>query len=68
MEEKTTHIPSISCGHCVMAIKHEIGEQAGVKSVDGDEQTKMVTFRWDEPASWNVIADKLKEIGYPSEE
>jgi copper chaperone CopZ len=67
MEEKSVHIPAISCGHCVMTIKREIGELEGVKSVDGDEKTKMVTFEWENPANWDKIADTLKEAGYPAE-
>ena len=34
MEKHTFLIPSISCGHCVMTIKNELSELAGVKSVD----------------------------------
>ena len=67
MEEKTVHIPSISCGHCVRSIKDEIGELAGVKTVEGDEKTKMVTINWDNPGSWEEIADVLKDIGHPVE-
>ena len=67
MEEKTVHIPAITCGHCVMTIKREISELEGVKSVEGDEKTRMVTIEWDKPASWDTIADTLKEIGYPAE-
>ena len=46
MEEKTVHIPGISCGHCVNTIKNEVGELEGVQSVEGDENTKMMTFKW----------------------
>jgi copper ion binding protein len=67
MEEKTVNIPAISCGHCVMTIKREVGELEGVKSVDGDEKTKMVTVEWENPATWDKIADTLKEAGYPAE-
>ena len=68
MEEKTVHIPSISCGHCVMTIKREVGELEGIKSVEGDENTKMVTVKWGNPATWGKITDTLKEIGYPAEQ
>ena len=67
MEEKNVHVPSISCGHCVMTIKREVGEMEGVKSVEGDETTKMVTVKWDNPATWDKITDTLKEVGYPAE-
>ena len=67
MEGKTVHIPSISCGHCVMTIKNEVGELEGVTSVEGDEKSKQISIKWDAPASWEAINDLLKEIGYPPE-
>ena len=67
MEEKTIQIPSISCGHCLMTIKREVGKLEGVKSVDGDHQTKTVTFNWENPVTWEKIAHTLKETGYPAE-
>lgn len=65
MEEKSGQIPTISCGHCVMTIKRELGELEGITSVDADEHSKMVTIKWDSPATWKKIADTLEEIGYP---
>jgi len=67
MEEKTVHIPAISCGHCVMTIKREVGDLEGIQSVEADEKTKMVTIKWDKGATWDKIADTLQEIGYPAE-
>jgi len=67
MEEKTVHIPAISCGHCIMSIKREVSELEGVKSVEGDEKTKVVHITWDNPVTWEKIADTLKKIGYPAE-
>lgn len=66
MEEKTLQIPSISCGHCIMTIKREVGELSGVLAVDGDEKTKEVTITWDNPATWESIVHTLKEIGHPA--
>jgi len=66
MEEKTVNIPKISCGHCVMAIKREVGEVEGVQSVEGDENTKKVTIKWAAPATWEKIAGTLDELGYPA--
>jgi copper chaperone len=68
MTEKTVTIPNISCGHCVATIKRELGELPGVESVDGDQQTRKVTIRWQEPATWETIVETLKEIEYPPEE
>lgn len=67
MEKKTVHIPSISCGHCVMTIKRELSELEGVKSVEGDEKTKTVTIEWDSPSTWERIAATLNETGYPAQ-
>jgi copper chaperone len=67
MEKTTLSIPKISCGHCVMAIKRELGEMSGIKSVEGDPGNKMITVEWDNPASLEKIKATLKEINYPAE-
>ena len=65
MEKETFNIPNISCGHCVMAVKNELSEMAGVVNVEGDPQTKNVTVEYQEPASVEQIKAKLQEINYP---
>jgi copper chaperone len=65
MEKKTLFIPNISCGHCVMAIKNELGEVKGVSTVDGSLEKKEVTVQWDAPATIEKIKETLKEINYP---
>jgi len=65
MANKTFEVPNISCGHCVMAIKNEVGELDGVLRVEADEATRIVTVEWDEPASWEQIKALLVEINYP---
>lgn len=67
MEKQTFTIPNISCGHCVMTIKNELGELAGVGNVDGDQETKQVTVEWDAPATLEKIKETLKEINYPAQ-
>lgn len=66
MEKKTFSIPSISCGHCVNAIKTELTELAGVSKVEGDIEGKSVAVEWDAPASEDLIKSKLAEINYPA--
>jgi copper chaperone len=65
METKKLSIPNISCGHCVMAIKRELGEIKGVSNVEGDQKHKEITVTWDAPASLEKIKASLKEINYP---
>jgi copper ion binding protein len=65
MEKQTFSIPNISCGHCVMTIKNELGEITGVSKVDGDPDSKSVTVEWDAPATVDKIKETLNEINYP---
>jgi copper chaperone len=67
MEKQTFIIPNISCGHCVMSIKGELNEIAGVKTVEGDPDTKSITVEWESPTSANAIKEKLNEINYRAE-
>ena len=66
MEKKTFSIPSISCGHCVNAIKTELNELDGVSAVEGDIEGKSVEVEWDAPATEDSIKSKLSEINYPA--
>jgi copper ion binding protein len=66
MSKQTFSIPNISCGHCVMSIKNELGEIEGIKKVDGDPNTKTITVEFDTPADVDKIKNTLKEINYPA--
>ena len=66
MAKETLSIPNISCGHCVMAIKNELNEMEGVKSVEGSIESKTVDVEWDAPATLEKIKSTLKEINYPA--
>ncbi|MFP4475805.1 MAG: heavy-metal-associated domain-containing protein [Desulfatibacillaceae bacterium] len=67
MAEKTFTIPKISCGHCVMAVKNELSDLDGVRSVEGTPDTRKVTVVWDNPATEEDIRRALAEIDYPAE-
>lgn len=67
MEKQTFVVPNISCGHCVMSIKNELNEIDGVKSVEGDPDTKSITVEWESHTSANAIKEKLQGINYPAE-
>ena len=67
MEKQTFIVPNISCGHCVMSIKGELNEIDGVKSVEGDPDSKSITVEWESPTSLDAIKERLKEINYPAE-
>lgn len=65
MEKHTFSIPNISCGHCVMTIKNELSELEGVKSVEGDQENKIIMVEWEEPATLKDIEQTLEDISYP---
>lgn len=66
MEKATLSVPNISCGHCVMSIKNELSEMEGVKTVEGNPETKSIDVEWESPATLEKIKKTLKEINYPS--
>lgn len=67
MQHHTFTIQNISCGHCVMSIKNELSELAGVQSVVGKPEDKTITVQWQAPATAEKIKKILKEINYPAD-
>ena len=65
MQSKTFVVPNISCAHCTHTIEMEVGDLAGVASVEASLDSKRVTVSWDDPASWEQIESLLREINYP---
>ena len=68
METQEFSVPKISCGHCVMTIKRELGDIEGVSEVEGDANSKKITVNWDAPATLEKIKSTLREIDYPAAE
>ncbi len=66
MKTVTYSIPNINCMHCVHTIKTEVGDLAGVKSVDANVDTRQATIVFDAPASETDIKKLLAEINYPA--
>jgi copper chaperone CopZ len=58
-------VPNISCGHCVHTIQMEVGDLAGVESVEASNDTKQVEIVFGDPASEEQIISLMKEINYP---
>jgi copper chaperone len=61
----TLHVPNISCAHCVHTIQTEVGELPGVKTVEANEQSRLVTVGFEPPATRQDIEALLAEINYP---
>lgn len=67
MASKTFYVPKISCNHCVMTIKRELGALSGVSSVSGDPATKKVSVAYKTDADLAKIKETMTEIGFPIE-
>ena len=65
MKTVTYEIPNISCNHCVHTIKSEVGDLAGVKSVEADAASRKAVITFDLPATEEQIKSLLAEINYP---
>ena len=65
MNTITYSIPNISCKHCVHTITTELSDLPGVKSVQGDLDSKQVTVTFEAPATLDQIENTLVEINYP---
>jgi len=68
MTTLTLHVPNISCAHCVHTIKTEVGELPGVKTVEANEQTKVVTIAFEPPADRAGIEALLAAMDYPADQ
>lgn len=66
MTTVTYNIPNISCGHCVHTIQMEVGDLAGVQSVEADQESRKATITFEPPATEAQIQALLTEINYPA--
>ena len=66
MNTITYSVPAIHCAHCTHTIELELGELAGVKTVEAELETKNVTISFDPPANEDTIKALLAEIEYPA--
>lgn len=68
MIETTLKVPDIVCGGCAASIKNALGVIEGVGQIAIDVENKTVAVEHDERTiSRKEIADKLDDIGFPSE-
>lgn len=55
----------ISCNHCAMTIKRELGAVAGISNVQVDVASKAVEFEYSDDEALARAKATLDEIGYP---
>jgi copper chaperone len=63
MTTRTYHVPGVSCEHCVAAITEEVGQVAGVASVEVALDAKRVTVHG-APVDDAAVLAAIDEAGY----
>ena len=64
MPEMTTyHVPGMSCDHCTRAVSGALSSVPGVRTVEVDLETKLVTVNGDELDDAALRA-AIREAGY----
>ena len=64
---QTYEVTGMTCGHCVSSVKEELGELAGVDSVDVDLKVggaSVVTVQSDTALDVDAVRAAIDEAGY----
>jgi copper ion binding protein len=64
MTETTYTVKGMTCGHCVAAVKEEIGGIAGVRAVEVELDSGAVTVSSDSPLDVAAVRAAVDEAGY----
>ena len=65
MDEKTYTVDGMSCGHCVLSVREEVSDLAGVRAVDVDLASGRLVVRGDaidDGAVQAAVADAGYEV------
>jgi copper chaperone CopZ len=57
---------NISCPHCAVAIKRELANVEGVRVLEVEVPSKVVTLEYSDDAALDRAMAALDEIGYPA--
>jgi copper ion binding protein len=60
----TYTVSGMSCGHCVAAVREELGKVDGVTGVDVELATGTVTVESDRPIDPAAVSAAVEEAGY----
>ncbi|GAA0953298.1 copper ion binding protein [Nonomuraea longicatena] len=64
MSTATYTVKGMTCGHCVSSVKEEVGEVAGVSSVEVDLASGLLTVESADPVDEAAIRGAVEEAGY----
>lgn len=64
MSTETYTVTGMTCGHCVSAVRAEVGALSGVTDVDVDLTSGRVTVTSEQPVSTDEVREAVEEAGY----
>ena len=64
MAEATYTVKGMTCEHCAMSVREEVGAIAGVQRVDVAVDKGLVTVASDVPVSEDQVRSAVTEAGY----
>ncbi|HTW17592.1 MAG TPA: heavy-metal-associated domain-containing protein [Nocardioides sp.] len=63
-EQSTWTVSGMTCGHCEMSVREELGELPGVTAVAASHETGEVVVTSDGPLDRAAVAAAVEEAGY----
>ncbi|MFV8050309.1 heavy-metal-associated domain-containing protein [Mycobacterium sp. 48b] len=64
MSTQSVTVTGMTCGHCATSIREEVGGLPGVRTVEVDLATGLVTIDSDSRLDPSAISDAVVEAGY----
>ena len=57
-------VSGMTCGHCEMSVREEVGEIPGVRSVEVSHESGALRVRSEQPVQDAAVLDAVAEAGY----
>lgn len=57
-------VTGMTCGHCEMSVREEVGQVAGVQQIDVSVQTGQLVVTASEPVDDDAVVAAVQEAGY----
>lgn len=64
MNTNEYQVTGMTCGHCEMSVREEVGQVAGVQSIDVSAQTGKLVVTTDQAVADSDILAAVSEAGY----
>lgn len=64
MNSSTYRVTGMTCGHCELSVREEVGGVPGIRSVDVDAQSGTLVVTSDVPVDDALVVSAVGEAGY----